>query len=191
MQLVSTPLAWHASFLTNPDCTVAVGLCGLGLYDWLEQRTLMSSLTSAQHNSGWTSARKQPVNWETPQNRRQPSTLPKNTVVGWMLKDALGLGMLRLGTASSDATSWSQWGCLPPRSSARGARGCFLLRCYCSSPATHWRLSPVSWDAVTGVWERPWGIWQLRNGPVVPGDLESSAPGQQVLGSGPVALFGG
>ena len=52
MQLVSAPLMWHASFLTNPDCTVAVGLCGLGLYDRLEQQTLMSSLTSAQHDSG-------------------------------------------------------------------------------------------------------------------------------------------
>jgi len=35
-QLVSAPLARHAFFLTNPDCTVMVGLCGLGLCDHLE-----------------------------------------------------------------------------------------------------------------------------------------------------------
>lgn len=33
MQLLSAPPVWHASFLTNPDCAVVVGFCGLGLCD--------------------------------------------------------------------------------------------------------------------------------------------------------------
>lgn len=107
-----------------------------------------------------------------------------------MLRDALGLGMLRLGAAPSDATSWSQWGRLPPCSSAHGAGGCFILH-YCgSSPAIHWRLSPVSWDAVTGVWERPWGIWQLGNGPVVLGTQRARPRGSSSLAVGQWLVLG-
>lgn len=60
---------------------------------------------SAQHESGWTSATEQPVNWETHQKKKQPPLPSPKTLVAWMLRDALGLGMLRLGTATSDATS--------------------------------------------------------------------------------------
>lgn len=59
-------------------------------------------------------------NWETHQKDGSPSPIPpppfpcQTTFVDWMLRDALGLGMLELGAAPSDAMSWSQWGRLPP-----------------------------------------------------------------------------
>lgn len=58
-------LLWRGvSVLTKPDA-VMVGLCGLGLCDQFERRALRSSHTSAQHDSGQSSAVEQPVNWET------------------------------------------------------------------------------------------------------------------------------
>jgi len=71
----------------------------------------MSSLRLAQHDLGWTSAMEQPVSWETHQKDDSP---PKTTFVGWVLRDALGLGLLWLGAAPSGAMSWWQWGRLPP-----------------------------------------------------------------------------
>lgn len=61
---LSPLLLCSISVLTYP-VSVAVGLCGLGLCDQLEQRTLRCSHTSAQHDSGQSSALEQPVNWET------------------------------------------------------------------------------------------------------------------------------
>lgn len=61
---LSPLLLCSISVLTYP-VSVAVGLCGLGLCDQLEQRTLRCSHTLAQHDSGQSSALEQPVNWET------------------------------------------------------------------------------------------------------------------------------
>lgn len=61
---LSLLLQHSVSVLTYP-VSVTVGLCGLGLCDQLERRTLRSSHTSAQHVSGQGSMVEQPVNWET------------------------------------------------------------------------------------------------------------------------------
>lgn len=62
----------------------------------------------------------QPVNWETHQKDGSPSPPPQPAFVGWMLRDALGLGMLGLGTAPSDATSQLQRGRLSPTAHPMG-----------------------------------------------------------------------